>query len=693
MSKCCTALALAIALMASVASADDLPFDEMPNFRLTDHTGTSHELYHYGDAEAVVIYLHGNGCPIVRQSVPYLKNLRETYAERGVVFLMLNANAQDDRDEIAEEAAEFEIDLPILQDPAQMTAYTMGVKRTATVLVADPKEDFELLYFGAMDDRFDYGSNVEPKNHYLRDALDAHLAGEPVATARTEVKGCLISYMHEDQAAIRYEEDVVPVLANRCMPCHVDGSIGPFSLESYADVRGWSAMIQETIMTRRMPPWHADPHYSAFESGLGMTSEEERTLLAWIEDGARREDRSAPDPLVAHAERLRARVGERAWTLGEPDVTMQLPEPQVLPATGVFDYEYVEVDPGLTEDAWLRAVEVKPTNLQVVHHALVFMRYPKSHRHLRYDPRGGLSGYFAAYLPGAPPPAYPEGTGQFVPAGATFVFQMHYNATGREEVDQTEMGLYFYDEPPAKELRIRAASNRWFEIPPNSNDYTLRTRYPFPQDVTLLAMSPHMHYRGSHMRFALDRPGPHPAHTLLSVPFYQFDWQPLYTLAQPIEVPAGSILQVQGGFDNTRFNPDNPDPDVTVGFGEQSHDEMFIGYLAYSIPRDPGLFEPQRPKGEMLARFREVLPGTIWRLHAYSDLHFNADGTVDVRPGTHTGRWEMDGDTVTVSGSDYALDFAVRDMGLYQGERRLMRLDAMLEQTMRDQTVQTAAAD
>jgi len=194
-------------------------------------------------------------------------------------------------------------------------------------------------------------------------------------------------------------------------------------------------------------------------------------------------------------------------TLGEPDVTMQLPEPQVLPATGVFDYKYIEVDPGLTEDAWVRAVAVTPTNLQVMHHALVFMRYPKSHRHLRYDPRGGLSGYFAAYLPGSPPPAYPEQTGQFVPAGATFVFQLHYNATGREEEDQTEMGLYFYDEPPAKELRIRAASNRWFEIPPHSNDYTLRTRYPFAQDVTLVAMSPHMHYRGSHMRFALDRPG------------------------------------------------------------------------------------------------------------------------------------------------------------------------------------------
>src|SRR5690606_13420608 len=205
------------------------------------------------------------------------------------------------------------------------------------------------------------------------------------------------------------------------------------------------------------------------------------------------------------------------------------------------DYRYRYVPSGLTENRWVRAVEVKAGNPAVVHHALIFIMYPKEYRHIQPQHRGGLNGYFASFLPGAEIHPYPDGSAQWVPAGSFFVFQMHYTATGKPETDQTRMALYFTDEPPAQEFRMGAANTTDFMIPAYSADAPTAAEDTFPSDATLWAASPHMHFRGSRFRFEL-RPADGEPSTLLSVPRFDFNWQPLYHFAEPVPIPAGTTI-------------------------------------------------------------------------------------------------------------------------------------------------------
>lgn len=668
----------AIALLATLSvGASEHPAETVPpaletveNFRLIAHDDRSHELYHAADARAVVLYIHGVGCPIVRRSVPELNRIHEVYAPQGVQFFMINANSQDSRADLAGEVQEYGITMPVLKDETQRIVHSLGSRRTAEVIVLDPASKWQMIYRGPVDDRFDYGTQKETaENRYLEAVLQAHLAGSPLPAKAAGTKGCLINFLAEEEP-ISYAAQVAPILQAKCVTCHRDGGVGPFSMNSYRRVRGWSDMIRETLRTHRMPPWHADPEYQEFHNSLDLTVEERRTLLAWVEQGAKQDGES--DPL--------AEVGpapEAQWTLGTPDLVVQLPAPETLPASGVFDYRYISVPSGLTENQWLRAVEVLPTAVEAVHHALVFIQYPGPYRHLEPDARGGLDGFFASYLPGGNIQPFPEGTAQFVPAGSTFVFQMHYNSTGKEEVDQTRMGLYFNDGPPKEVLRIRAAAKTDFEIPPHARDFATEATYRFREDVTLLGLSPHMHYRGSRFRFdATFADGRQ--ETLLSVPWYQFDWQPMYYFSEPIAVKEGARIHCTGAFDNSAFNPRNPDPTQRVRFGEQSHEEMFIGYVTYSHPYRPEDFAPREENPDGWPGYGkpltpEYLTGTTWRVGRRFELRFEPAGKLVVNNQIE-GEWSQEGQKVQLKTPlrSFALD-VVHD-GLYVEGRPLTRV-------------------
>jgi peroxiredoxin len=624
--------------------AVSVPIAVAENFRLLDHTGRSVELYRAADAPAVVLYTHGVGCPIVRNSVPELNRIREEFSEAGVVFYMLNANSQDARVDIVADISEYGISMPILKDPTQRIVKSLGSTRTAEVLVLDPQEKWKILYRGPVDDRFNYGTQKEvAENRYLETVLKAHLAGEAIVPRTVETKGCLISF-GEDKP-VSYASEVAPILQAKCVNCHSEGGIGPFAMSSYKKVAGWADMIRETLRTDRMPPWHADPEHKTFHNSLDLSVEESRTLMTWVEQGAKQE--SADDPLATYTV-----AHDSNWTLGEPDHIVQLPEPHKLPASGVLDYVYVNVPSGLTEDKWLRGVEVIPTAMEAVHHALIFIMYPREYRHVQPDPKGGLDGFFASYLPGGNIQAYPKGTAQFVPAGSTFVFQMHYNTVGKAVEDQTRMALYYHDGPPPEVLHIRAATETEFEIPPNAPDHVVESGYRFRDDATLLGLSPHMHYRGSRFRFDATYPD-EKKETLLSVPWYEFDWQPMYYLDQPIPMPKGTRIQCEGAFDNSRFNPRNPDPNASVTFGEQSHEEMFIGYLSYSQPYKAEDFKPQDPNPDKWAGYgkpltAETLTGTTWQMGRRFKMRFEAGGKLVIND-EHEGAWELKGEKLELT--------------------------------------------
>ncbi|MFU8814420.1 MAG: redoxin domain-containing protein [Pseudomonadales bacterium] len=541
------------------------------NFMLLDHQGKAHELYYHSDAAAVVIMVHGNGCPIVRNAIIDYQALQQDYQGGDVRFLMLNSNLQDNRDSIAREAAEFGIETPILVDDAQLVGEALGVIRTAEVFVIDPN-GWQLKYRGPMHDRITYEhQRAEAREHYLADALDAVLAGEPVAEPQRDAVGCLVNFpeRNKDHGKISYAETIAPILQANCTVCHAPGGIGPWAMTNYTMVRGFAPMIREVLMTGRMPPWHADPHVGQWQDDRSISVDDKQTLVRWIEAGAPRGD--GPDPL----ETVTALSDE--WPLGEPDLVIELPAFEI-PASGVVDYQFPVVANPLDEPVWIRAATVIPGDRTVVHHVLAGASDS-------YDPNGNdeesvFENYIIGYAPGIEYYNMPAGTGVYVPPGGAFLFQVHYTPTGRATTDVTRMGLYFADSAPKNFLRHQVVVNPMLRIPPGAADHEESAYHPFLRDAVLHTLFPHSHYRGKSSTFELQYPDG-TLELLLSVPSYDFNWQRGYDFVEPKRVPAGSRLIHRTVYDNSAQNPANPDPERTVPWGLQSWDEMLYGAFSY----------------------------------------------------------------------------------------------------------------
>lgn len=543
------------------------------NFGLFDHEGNFHRLYDYSDAKAVVLYVHGNACPIVRNAIPALKAVRDEYEQKGVVFLLLNANLQDERASIAKEAAEYGIDLPILEDEAQLAAEALEVHRTAEAIVINP-QNWTIAFRGPIDDRLGYESQrKQASHHYLADALDAVLEGGAIAETVVKSPGCLVALPNKEKqlhADLTFTHDIAPILAERCIRCHQQGGIAPWAMSSYEMVRGWAPMIREVVRIRRMPPWHLDPKVGHFQGDLSLSTEEKQKIVHWVENGAPRGE--GDDPLKA------LEPHPVSWSLGKPDIELTLAE-QKVPATGVLDYRYDEIELPIDRDVWAKAVEVLPGNRAALHHALVSITYPKGYSPPIASRNRWLDGIFAGYAPGAEVEIFPEGTGRFLPKGSKLLFQLHYTTTGKEETDQTQFGIYLADSPPEREFFILGPFNPQIAIPPGEKHYTAYAQQEFDETVTLYDMSPHMHFRGKSMKYTAVYPDGR-QETLLNVPYYSFNWQRKYRLTEPKVLPAGSKIVVEAVFDNSAQNTFNPDPSSTVYWGEQSFDEMLIGYMS-----------------------------------------------------------------------------------------------------------------
>ncbi len=546
--------------------------ERIANFRLHDHAGRSHELRRLSDRRGVVLFTVGNGCPIVRRQLETMRELRERFGDE-LEFLFLNANPQDSLEAVRSEAESFSIEFPILLDRSQAVARSLGVTRTGEAFLLDPSSG-RIHYRGAIDDRLDYGvARADARETWLADALEAYLDHREPPVAVTEPRGCLI-LLEDWPEEVTFVHDVAPVLERRCLECHRPGHIAPFAFDRYETARGWSPMMAEVLRTKRMPPWHADGEIGTFDNDRSLTAEEKRALLRWVELGAPRGE--GTDPLADREFRP-----PQEWPLGPPDAVVKLPDEVIIPARGEIDYQYFEVEVELEEDGWVRALDVQPGNASVVHHVLVFLRYPEHLAEHQPDFQGGLSGFFAGHVPGSDPWLFPENTGKFLPAGSSVVFQMHYVSTGKEETDRTRMGIYLHESTPEHELHVRSAHLSELRIPPGERDHEVTASHVVPKDVWLWGMSPHMHYRGSRFAIAARFPDGE-RRELLSVPHYDFNWQTTYLPLEPIFLPEGTVVYCRGAFDNSASNPANPDPDREVRFGPQTTDEMFIGYLIYS---------------------------------------------------------------------------------------------------------------
>ena len=561
------AIALALACVCLGAQAA-----RVDNFSLLDHRGAAHELHYYSDAAAIVLIVQGNGCPIVRNALVDYRAISDAYAPRGVQFLMINSNLQDTRESIAKEADEWAIPYPILVDETQLVGESLGLERTAEVIVIDPS-DWRIVYRGAANDRLSYErQKAEAEHHYLRDALEAVLADAAPAVARAPAIGCLMNLpgKEADHATISYSDTIAPLLQANCVECHRAGGIGPWAMSSYAMVRGFAPMIREVIRTRRMPPWHADPHVGVWQNDRALSIPERQTLVHWIEAGAPRG--AGPDPLA------QAAVPAPEWAMGEPDVVIDIPAFDVA-ASGVVDYQFHIVANPLDRDVWVRAMDVRPGVTEVVHHVLVGTT--DAGGPVEYSNESLMNNYLGGYAPGVEPRVMPEGTGVFVPKGTALLFQMHYTPYGKAVTDRSRLGLYLHDEPPANFLRHSVVLNPAIRIPANAKAHVETAYFEFHREATLYTVLPHSHYRGKSSTFELLHPGGE-RELILSVPNYDFNWQLGYDFATPRLLVPGTRLIHTTVYDNSAQNPGNPDPSRVVPWGLQSHDEMLYGDFVFS---------------------------------------------------------------------------------------------------------------
>jgi len=548
---------------------------KVDNFELTDQSLHAWNLYQMADAKAVVFITQANGDAVVRANAATYSALQSAYSGKGVEFFMLNASTGDTREAVAREAADYHLDMRILQDTLQLVSEQMEVSKTGEVIVVDPKT-WSIVYRGPVDDRVTKErTKTAATKTYAKDALDALLAGRPIAVARVAAPGSNFALLKasEQSNKISYVKDVAPIIQAKCVSCHQEGSIGPMTLVNYDQVKGHSLMIREVIRTKRMPPFHADPRIGHFSNDKSLSSDQIRTLVRWIDEGAQRG--TGADPLAAQTFKA------PEWPLGTPDVVLNIPAFSI-PANGVVQYQapWVPMPAGLGE-RWLRASTIKVDQRQGVHHVLThyLSTLPTTGDQTRGGGGSGVS--VGGYAVGSESTVMPASTGSLIPAGGGVGFQMHYTPFGKQAVDNTKVGLYFYEKgkEPTYVMRNAVITDPALSIPADDGHWQDTAYMTFPKDATLYSAFPHAHYRAVSTSLEAMYPDGR-REMLLALPHYDFNWQGAYVFEKPIDLPAGTKLIAHYTYDNSTRNPANPDHKVNVRWGEQSFQEMF--YMSFS---------------------------------------------------------------------------------------------------------------
>jgi hypothetical protein len=390
-----------------------------------------------------------------------------------------------------------------------------------------------------------------------------------------------------------FYKQVLPVLQEHCQGCHRSGEIAPFPLVTYEQARPLANAIKKAVQSRAMPPWFAAPGIGHFSNDPSLTPRQIETISEWANGGAPAGNpREAPPP----------KQWASGWNIKQPDKIVVMPKPVSIPESGDVEYTYEIVPTGFKKDTWVRMSEIRPSSREHVHHAVVYVR-PPGVPWLRHAPVGTPftastladeqdrkdamwtdSDVLLVYAPGSSPDKWPEGMAKLIPAGSDLVFQMHYTTNGHAARDRTCIGLHFAKHAPKQRVLTLQLTNDRFVIPPGLDNYRVEVHGTLPNDATLLSFFPHLHLRGRRFEYNIvHRDGN--IETLLRVN-YNFYWQLSYRLAKPRFLKAGTELQAVAWFDNSKKNPHNPDPDSAVRWGDQTYDEMMVGFFDVAVPRD-----------------------------------------------------------------------------------------------------------
>jgi thiol-disulfide isomerase/thioredoxin len=561
-------IALAMAsLVAGAAPAQDAVKigDRVGKLKFTDIRYLPRTLDDFGKKKAFVIVFTNTSCPLAKRYLPTLQKLANEYADRDVQFLAVNAAAEDSIIAMATQAVQHEVGFPFVKDFDGACARALGVRRTPEAAVLDG--DYRLCYRGRIDDQYRLsGVRKEPTSRDLKDAVDAVLAGRAVAKAETDVDGCLITLAKQRKPReATFAEHVAPILQKHCWQCHQTGGSAPFALTTFKQASARAEVIAEVVGQQRMPPWFASHEFGPFVNRRGLSDEERDIIADWARTGAAQGDASkAPAP-------PKARTGK--WQIDTPDLVIES-ELFDLPAAGDIPYKYAFLPHVFTEDTWVQGVEIVPDNPRALHHG-----------NLGYGELLGKvteSNFITGNVPGGEAMNLDPGVAFRIPKGSFLVLELHFVATGKPEKCKVAVGLRHPRGLVQKRLRSMQLTDRKFAIPPGAPAYKIAASRTLDHDAVGVGLFSHMHLRGKDMTFTAHLPTGK-TDTLLVIPNYSFSWQVPYRWEPgKMRFPKGTRLECVAHYDNSAFNPFNPDPKATVRFGPQTYHEMMYGFFFYT---------------------------------------------------------------------------------------------------------------
>jgi mono/diheme cytochrome c family protein len=532
-------------------------------------------------AKATVCFFVTTECPTANRYLRRLGQLHDRFGGRGVTFFLVYPHAHETAADVRQHLGASGLKVGALCDPGQQLADALQVRTTPTAVVLDPEG--RVVYRGAVDD---HKTEELAKHHYLRDALEATLAGQAVAVAETPSPGCAIqrALPEAKDATATYAGGVGAILNRHCVQCHRPGQVAPFSLVGYEQARRWSANVKQYTRSRAMPPWKP-ANLGAFRGERRLSDAEIDLLGRWADAGAPLGDpaQAPPPPVFADT-----------WQLGTPDLVLGMTEDYLIDEHGTDEYRCFVLDPKLTEDRYVQAVEFRPGNPRIVHHVMTYIdafgvAAGKEGKDGKpgFASRGTGPGFFPAgdlggWGPGMQPCPLDDGTARHLPKIAKVVMEVHYHKNGRPEKDRTQIGLYFAKKPVTKRVRSQVVLDLKFQIPPGARRHPVSASWAVKEDLHAVAVIPHMHLIGKEIKVTAAYPDG-TEKLVVHVPEWDFNWQETYQFIKPLALPKGTRVTVTGWFDNSAENPSNPNnPPRLMRFGEQTTDEMCVAYIAYT---------------------------------------------------------------------------------------------------------------
>ncbi|MBX7074418.1 MAG: redoxin family protein [Pirellulales bacterium] len=555
-------------LAASSAMAAAQIGDVVADLHFKDIRYLERTLGELGEHKGYALVFLNSDCPIAQRFAPRLKELDAKFSGQGIQFVGVYCSPGETIMEMASHALENGFKFPVVRDEDHSVCQELGVERVPQVALLDAQR--KLVYRGRINDQYRTGgAQPTASREDLEVAIGELLAGKPISVAETPVDGCRITPPRAATTTlpVTFHEQIAGIMQRHCQGCHHAGTPAPFALMTYEDVADHAEMVAEVVADHRMPPWYASAKYGHFTNDPGMTSDERDLVLAWVKAGTPAGDPAkSPQPLVFE---------ESKWRIGEPDLVVTMKDTHDVQAEGFVPYQYVFLPYLFKEDTYVQAIEILPHNRNVVHHCNM------AYANLAAG-KAGAETFITGYVPGGMPmdlrsddPTAPQVAYKIL-KGSALVLQIHYTTTGKPEKSQISVGFRFAKERVDKTTKFFVLDPRGWSITPGDGMFEIAESREIKDDATLLGLFSHMHVRGRDMTFKAHYPDGK-TETLLQIPNYNFEWQLGYVCHD--KIPAGTKIEAIAHFDNSKFNPYNPDPARAVPYGDQTYDEMFNGFV------------------------------------------------------------------------------------------------------------------